>query len=276
MTEERIKKMLRSRIRGESLGIFIAFIILGLLMSLIGGSTCFAICLMVGIVFSVKTSIENHDDIKNIDNSLLFIIYPDMDVLIKVMDEIIDHPIYKANGTNISEHFILYGDQYENIIRLCDVTGINITKLNDVYSRIDIEDRFGQKKKIKIECLKAEEIYNYLSENCKNATIGSPIVFDEESSNIIYIEYDSKLTEEYCFGWDKSKKRKKKETKKEIKQEEVVEEEETEEVEEETPKRESTSMDQKYNDLKNLKELLDSDIITQEDYDKEKAKILSD
>ena len=34
-------------------------------------------------------------------------------------------------------------------------------------------------------------------------------------------------------------------------------------------------MDQKYNDLKKLKELLDNDILTKEEYEKEKNKILS-
>ena len=187
------------------------------------------------------------------------------------MDEVVDHPIFKAKGTNISEHFILYGDLYECIIRLCDVVGINNTELNTVYSRIDIEDRFGQKKKIKIETPKAKEIYEYLSENCENAVVGANITFDEGDYSKKSIDYDSELTEEYCFYESKGKKKKKetKKVEKEEKKDEIVEE-----VEEKTKK--SSDMDKKYNDLKKLKELLDDDIITQEDYDKEKAKILSD
>ena len=300
MTEERIKKLLKKRYEGEALGAFLAVFFIGLIFSIFGGPGLIIWGVAVGIIFYIKVKIDNHDFVKDIGNSLLFIIYPDKNVLIKVMDEIIDHPIFKANGTNISKHFILYGDQYENIIRLYDVNGINITKLNNVYSSISVEDRFGQKKKIKVETPKAEEIYKYLSENCVNAVIDSPIEFDENSSQIRYIDYDSKLTEEYCFYEGKSKKEKKKinkviedkkiETRKEFKEKKEITKEvkpkekvkPKEEVKKEVkkknspkPKKESSNIDKKYNDLKKLKELLDADIITKEEYEKEKNKILS-
>ena len=282
MTEERIKKLLKERIKEDALVSFLALVFLGIVGSFFGGYLFFGTCVIVGIIFYIKLSIENRKEIKDIENAILFLMYPDKEVLIKVMDEIIDHPIFKGGGIRVSEHFILYGDQYENIIRLYDVKGINITKLNDVYSRVDIEDRFGQKKKIKIETPKAEELYNYLSLNCKNAVIGYPVEFIEGEQNSKYIDHDCTLTEEYCFYEEENKKRKKRETKKDdkkdIKDEIKKEESKTMELNEEknTSKKESSNMDQKYNDLKKLKELLDSDIITKEEYDKEKSKILSD
>ena len=283
MTEERIKKLLKSRYNDMALGALFAVTFIGIVLSIFGGPTFFLVGIMCGLFFYFKIKIENRSNVKDLDSSLLFIIYPDKETLIKVMDEVIDHPIFRANGTKISKHFILYGDQYENIIRLYDVTGINITELDIVYSRILIEDRFGQKKKIKIETPKAKEIYDYLSENCVNAVVGAEIVLDDEDSNPIFIEYDSKLTEEYCFyeadtKKTKSSKKLKENKKEEIKEEQVeVKEEQVKEIKNEKKEsNKSSDMDQKYNDLKKLKELLDNDIITKEDYDKEKAKILSD
>lgn len=286
MTEERIKKLLKERIKYEGLGVFLAIMFIGLIFTIFGGPSMLILFFFIGVCFYINAETKTRKEIKDIDNAVLFLMYPDKEVLIKVMDEIIDHPVFNGGGIRVSEHFILYGEQYENIIRLYDVKGINITKLNDVYSRVDIEDRFGQKKKIKIETPKAEELYNYLSLNCKNAVIGYPVEFIEGDQEGIYIDHDCLFTEEYCFYEGDNKKSKKRETKKddkkdikdEIKKEKIKEESKTIELKEEknTSKKESSNMDQKYNDLKKLKELLDSDIITKEEYDKEKSKILSD
>ena len=289
MTEERIKKMLKSRYDGEAWGALIAVTFVGLVISFFGGPGFLVAGFLCGLFFFIAVKKANKIDINRLDYSRLFLIYPNKDVLIKVMDEVVDHPIFKVKGTNISEHFILYGDLYECIIRLCDVVGINNTELNTVYSRIDIEDRFGQKKKIKIETPKAKEIYEYLSENCENAVVGANITFDEGDYSKKSIDYDSELTEEYCFYESKGKKKetkkviedKKEEAKEEFKEKKTTKKEENGKTKKSVKvkvneKKESLDMDKKYDNLKKLKELLDNDIITKEEYEKEKKKILDD
>ncbi len=277
MTEEKIKKLLIIRYRGTALGYSMFFVIAGIAL-LLFGLPHFAIgSFVMGFLFWLNITVTNHNDIKNIDNALLFKMYPDREVLIKVMDEVLCHPIYISYSTNISEHFILYGDEYENIIRLCDVIALNKTKLNDKYSEIHIEDRFKQRKKVKVNNNKVDEIYQYLSDNCKNAEIGKYIDFESKDCAGHFIDIEDSLTEEYCFYESTSQKTMSTKNRKEkVKTEKVSvpQKEEVKEIKEKNNK--SSNMEQKYNDLKKLKELLDNDIITQNDYDKEKAKILSD
>ncbi len=292
MDEKRIKKMLKSRIKAEGLGLAVGVIIIGLILSLFGGPSMILLGIIVAIFFYIKSLIENYDEIKNVDHASLFYMYEDRNVLIKVMDEVINHPIIKLGATKVSKHFILYGDQYENIIRLYDVNAINITKLDDNFSQVEIKDRFNQKKKLKYVTKDAEKLYSYLSENCKNTVIGCPIEF-EEGYQHTNVYHDEPLTEEYCFYEGESKKtvgrrtelRNNQNTKKEVRRstkirdvEQLKKEKqlENQQSEKKKNKKGSKNVNQKYNDLKKLKELLDNDILTKEEYDKEKSKILSD
>ena len=199
MTEEKLIELVRNKHKGNGLATFIALSIIALIAFWLTGVPYVLGLIGGGIYYGIKIHNDEKEYIKNPKSDILFLIYDNIDTLIKVMDEIIYHPIYKTSKAKISKHFILYGDEYENIIRLYDVTGINITKLNDVYSRIDIEDRFDQKKKIKVETPKAEDIYKYLSENCKNAKIDYMIAFTESDNDKKYIDYGKVLDEEYCF-----------------------------------------------------------------------------
>ncbi|MBQ8132687.1 MAG: SHOCT domain-containing protein [Bacilli bacterium] len=273
ITEKEIFELIKDkhRIKGLTYG---GYFVLGAIILFLIGEILFALaCLAVSVYFFIQGSSVEKDYIKNPKLDPLYRTYDSEETMYKVMDEIIKHPIYSSNKIKISEHFILFGDNYEKIIRYEDVIWASIRKDGSYVVFLYIRNRFGEFEDLKLPTEAGNLIYNQLLEKCDNL----------KSEDTINEEYDKRelpFTEEYAFYEGK----KQKENKKKIEEEPVEKEEKPKkksstkkekEKKEDSPKKEAKKeANDKFKELRELKALLDDGVLTQEEYENEKSKIL--
>ena len=274
ITEKEIFELIKDkhRIKGLTYG---GYFVLGAIILFLIGEILFALaCLAVSVYFFIQGSSVEKDYIKNPKLDPLYRTYDSEETMYKVMDEIIKHPIYSSNKIKISEHFILFGDNYEKIIRYEDVIWASIRKDGSYVVFLYIRNRFGEFEDLKLPTEAGNLIYNQLLEKCDNL----------KSEDTINEEYDKRelpFTEEYAFYEGK----KQKENKKKIEEEPVEKEEKPKkksstkkekEKKEDSPKKEAKKeANDKFKELRELKALLDDGVLTQEEYENEKSKILT-
>ena len=273
ITEKEIFELIKDKHRIKGLTYWGYFVLGAIILFLIGEILFALACLAVSVYFFIQGSSVEKDYIKNPKLDPLYRTYDSEETMYKVMDEIIKHPIYSSNKIKISEHFILFGDNYEKIIRYEDVIWASIRKDGSYVVFLYIRNRFGEFEDLKLPTEAGNLIYNQLLEKCDNL----------KSEDTINEEYDKRelpFTEEYAFYEGK----KQKENKKKIEEEPVEKEEKPKkksstkkekEKKEDSPKKEAKKeANDKFKELRELKALLDDGVLTQEEYENEKSKIL--
>lgn len=159
-------------------------------------------------------------DRNNYKNDLCYKAYADKETLLSVMQEVTHNIKYRITNLVLTDHFILYEEKYDYIIRYCDINFLRKTSLSAYTIKIEIGDVFGILRSYNIKKELGEEIYNFLLEKCSK--VDEIIKYQQylDAKEFEYRPYP--LTYDYMYAEDKkmvkdNKKAKKQDKKKESK-----------------------------------------------------------
>ena len=223
--------------------------------------------------------------------------YSDINVLAKIVYEMDHNKVKQVGPYNIiSKRFLRFGKYYSHIVPLSSIILMNKSNADPTKDYcIYFNDIYGRYHCVTFDIRKDlfDDFYNTLIRMCPNAIHDCSDKEFKDRLEHYTIEHEGDFTEEDMFKdftLVYRKATKKKEEVEEVKddnKEEVVEEKKpvkkvaTKKVEKKVvPKKKVVMKDKdintKYEELTKLKELLDNDIITKEEVDNEKSKILND
>ena len=237
-----------------------------------------------GFIF-LKNSLKILNIIINPLSSDLFKNFGSVENVQKIVKEINKTTEYTCKNLIIAKNYIADTRSYDKIMKCKDILGIHKlvhrTNLTIDYYALVITDKFkneGSYKFYKDEEQLIDELMQILKDYCPNAYLGYTQAQREHIDNNS-TDFTKEEDGEEEFTCDNCGA---------VVQEDAeecpncgcsfvddVEEDEKEKEPEKTkPTKSKSSMDQKYSDLNKLKKLLDKNIITKEEFEKEKKKIL--
>ena len=207
----------------------------------------------------------------------------------KIIEEIENSKIYEDKHLIISQNYISDKKDYSKIVLCNDVLGVHklVHKTNYVidYYQIVITDKYNQTTTYQYgrnEEEKVNELLIVIGSKCPNAELGytkkewehikensvalpDEIMDDNENND----DFENEMFKcDNCGALVKESDTKCPHCGEKF-------EDDAEDEQEETKKEKTSDMDKKYSDLTKLKKLLDKKIISQEEFDKEKEKILN-
>ena len=207
----------------------------------------------------------------------------------KIIEEIENSKIYEDEHLIISQNYISDKKDYSKIVLCSDVLGVHklVHKTNYVidYYQIVITDKYNQTTTYQYERNEEEKVNELLiviGSKCPNAELGytrkewehikensvalpDEIMDDNENND----DFENEMFKcDNCGALVKESDTKCPHCGEKF-------EDDAEDEQEETKEEKTSDMDKKYSDLTKLKKLLDKKIISQEEFDKEKKKILN-
>ena len=237
----------------------------------------------VALIFAIGFDWMTISSIKSAMNPLeddVFKKYGSPKKVKEMLNDLNKNKIYEDKNIIMSKKYITNKNSFSDLIAFDDVLGVHKLKTTKMgmpyYYGVILTDKYGQEHRYTYNVLDQKECDKLLEMTaslCKYAEKGytkEQRKYIKENTEKLPKEYKEEPEEEYtcdnCGAY--------------VKEDDKIcpscgatfEDDDTEEIVE--SKKEKSGMDKKYKDLTKLKKLLDDKIITKEEFEKEKKKIL--